>query len=84
MEADVPVVLDASGTALPGRSTLLDGESVWTFTPDAAWNPGRYILALPPGLEDTAGNTIAAPFEASSSSPSPRSDAPILLWVTVR
>jgi hypothetical protein len=84
MEADVPVVLDASGKVLPGRSTLLDGESVWIFTPDAVWNPGRYILALPPGLEDAEGNTIAAPFESSSPPPSRRSDAPTLLCVTVR
>jgi hypothetical protein len=83
MNADTPAVLDLSGNPLRGRSGLSAGERVWTFTPDAMWKPGRYVLMLPPGLEDPQGNTIAAPFEVSSPRP-PRSDAPTVLSFVVR
>jgi hypothetical protein len=52
MDADDPVVLDASGKPLQGRTGFSEGESVWTFTPDTKWNPGRYVLILPPSLEE--------------------------------
>jgi hypothetical protein len=84
MEVDVPVVLDASGKVLLGRSVLSADESIWTFTPDDTWKAGRYILVLPAALEDPEGNTIAAPFEASSSQLPLRSNTPTQLSVTVR
>lgn len=83
MNADTPVVLDLSGNPLRGRPGLSAGESVWTFTPDAVWKPGRYVLMLPPGLEDPEGNTIAAPFEVLSPQPR-RSDAPTVLSFVAR
>ncbi len=81
--ADMPAVLDLSGNPLRGRSAVFAGESVWAFTPAIAWKAGRYVLMVPPGLEDPAGNTIAAPFEMSSPRPA-RSNAPTVLSFIVR
>jgi hypothetical protein len=83
MEADTLAVLDLSGNPLRGRSAVLAGESVWTFTPATAWEAGRYVLIVPPGLEDPVGNTMAAPFEMSSPRAA-RSNAPLVLSFVVR
>ena len=83
MNADTPAVLDLSGNPLRGRSVVLARESVWAFTPATAWKAGRYVLIVPPGLEDPAGNTIAAPFEMSSPRAA-RSNAPTVLSFVVR
>ena len=35
----------------------------WSFTPDEAWNSGKYHLKVNNQLEDLAGNSIRKPFE---------------------
>ena len=38
----------------------------WAFAPMQAWQAGEYYLIVDPELEDVSGNTIAAPFDATS------------------
>lgn len=37
----------------------------WSLIPDSPWQAGSYSLVVDPELEDIAGNTIDAPFDAS-------------------
>ncbi len=57
-------VLDAVGVALAGQIDVADEETLWRFTPDQAWVPGRYALQVEPWLEDLAGNTPTRLFDA--------------------
>ena len=56
-------VEDASGSLVDGGIDLEQNESVWRFTPGAAWTPGRHSLAVETILEDLAGNAVHRPFE---------------------
>lgn len=46
-----------------GRGRVGEGETSWSFTPDAPWTAGRHAWAVDPLLEDLAGNTPARRFE---------------------
>ena len=37
----------------------------WSLIPDRPWQAGRYSIIVDPALEDVAGNTIGAPFDAA-------------------
>ncbi|WP_152050671.1 hypothetical protein [Tautonia marina] len=56
-------VSDEQGRLLSGQSEVTDHETRWSFTPDAPWRPGRYLLVADTDLEDLAGNGIGRPFE---------------------
>ncbi|HAB14487.1 MAG TPA: hypothetical protein DCE47_22615 [Planctomycetaceae bacterium] len=53
----------AAGRPVVGTIQTNDHESTWTFTPQSAWQPGRYRLAVGSVLEDLAGNSLERPFE---------------------
>ena len=51
------------GQRVHGRITS-DGGG-WSFTPEHPWQAGNYSIVVDPELEDVAGNTIGAPFDAA-------------------
>jgi hypothetical protein len=56
-------VTDERGEPVEGTITVSDGETRWQFTPGGAWRAGAYDLVVDTALEDSAGNSIAKPFE---------------------
>ncbi len=56
-------VVDADGCKVAGGAAVAEGETVWRFTPEKAWQAGTYRLVADTRLEDLAGNSIARPFE---------------------
>jgi hypothetical protein len=51
------------GRDVPGRATVADEETRWSFTPDHPWQAGVHQLAVDTTLEDLAGNNLRGPFE---------------------
>ena len=51
------------GRRINGR-TSSDGGG-WTLIPEQPWQAGNYSLFIDPELEDVAGNSIGAPFDAA-------------------
>ena len=66
----VVFIEDANGNELYGSVTISRQETVWSFHPDTAWRIGSYKVKAQTILEDTAGNSIARPFEVDVSRPS--------------
>lgn len=62
-DGDLVAVRSPDGARLPGRGALTQGETEWTFTPDAPWPPGRYSVVAAPTLEDPSGNRPGSAFE---------------------
>lgn len=56
---------DRSDRAISGQRET-DGRR-WSFTPDAPWDDGPHHLMVHPELEDVAGNTLGAPFDAAGA-----------------
>lgn len=56
-------VTGPDGKRLAGNVAVASGETVWRFTPEAAWRDGEYQLVADTRLEDLAGNSIGRPFE---------------------
>lgn len=84
-ESGYLVVVDAGHRRVPGRTELLEGESVWRFTPATAWSAGRYRLVVRGTLEDPAGNRLGSRFERDADSPpEPARDVSIPFDVTPR
>jgi len=52
-----------------GRADLMEGDTVWTFMPDAPWSPGAYALIADGLLEDVAGNRLGKAFDVDTSDP---------------
>jgi hypothetical protein len=71
---------DSAGNRLRGAITS-DGGG-WSFMPAQAWQTGDYYLIVDPELEDVSGNTIAAPFDATSGTIGAE-QAPIVLMITI-
>jgi len=65
-------VRDAEGRAVAGSMTTLDADTACAFTPDAPWSAGSYRLRANRLLEDSAGNSIARPFERKDETFAPR------------
>ena len=59
-------VATGDGRTLAGEIRVEPGETRWTFTPRARWQPGEYRLVAAPTLEDVAGNRIGRPFEVDA------------------
>jgi len=56
-------VVDRFGNPLPGEAAVGDGETRWSFTPEAPWPAGDFALRAASILEDLAGNSLGRPFE---------------------
>ncbi|HKI33215.1 MAG TPA: hypothetical protein VKA46_15290 [Gemmataceae bacterium] len=56
-------VTDDRGQEVEGTVAVTDEETRWRFTPKGAWQAGNYNLVVDTTLEDSAGNSIARPFE---------------------
>ena len=54
---------DPNGKLVQGQITS-DGGG-WSLMPTRPWQAGRYNLIVDPELEDIAGNTPVAPFDAA-------------------
>lgn len=50
---------------LPIKGEIASDGGGWSLMPDHPWEAGNYNLIVDPELEDIAGNTIGAPFDAS-------------------
>jgi hypothetical protein len=64
----------SDGRVLDGVAAVAEGETVWSFRPSRAWEPGAYELRVHPALEDRAGNRFDRLFDrdvGASSSPAP-------------
>lgn len=57
-------IKDEAGSVIKGKA-ISDGMS-WSFIPSEPWNKGSYELIIPPSLEDVAGNTPYATFDANT------------------
>lgn len=78
-DADYMAIADADDRPVDGHAELLDGESTWTFTPDAPWRAGRYRLMVRGTLEDPAGNRLNGHFETPLDTPdAPAVDASVV------
>ena len=60
-------VATAAGRPVAGEIRVEQGETRWTFTPRAPWQPGEYRLVAAATLEDVAGNRIGRPFEVGAA-----------------
>lgn len=56
-------VRQKEGAPVKGQVKLTDHETEWSFTPDAVWKDGHYVIRATTLLEDLAGNNIGKPFE---------------------
>ena len=63
------VVRDGQNRIVQGVVSLERAESLWRFTPDAAWTAGAYSLDVGTDLEDLAGNAVGRPFEVDLAGP---------------
>ena len=68
-DADYLAIVDVRNRRVAGHAQLTNGESTWTFTPNAIWRPGAYKLVVRGTLEDPAGNRLGGRFETSIYSP---------------
>lgn len=65
-------IVDAMGKKVPGKISVSDEETLWSFTPDKAWPAGSYRLVADTILEDLAANRIGKPFEVDIFHPIPK------------
>jgi hypothetical protein len=68
-DANYLAIADERGKRMAGRAQLVNGESIWTFTPDRPWQSREYRLLVRGTLEDSSGNRVGSRFETSVSSP---------------
>lgn len=54
----------------------------WSLMPYRPWAAGQYRLEIDPDLEDVAGNTVRAPFDAKMGTPA-KSSLPVNLRLTL-
>ena len=81
-DADYLAIADARNQRVPGHARLSNGETTWTFVPNAPWRAGSYRLLARGTLEDSAGNRLGGHFETSiASPPGPAVDAAIAFAV---
>ena len=64
-------VVTSSGAPVPGKGALVDGDTVWFFTPETNWAPGHYQLTALPILEDPSGNQVGRAFEVDMKKDEP-------------
>lgn len=54
---------------VPGTGTADPDGRGWGFVPDRPWAPGAVGIAVDPGLEDVAGNSVARVFDRDLADP---------------
>jgi hypothetical protein len=82
-DTDYVAVVSADNRIVDGHAALKDGETTWTFVPDAPWRAGTYRLVVRGTLEDPAGNRPGGHFEtAMDSPPTPATDAVVVFHIT--
>ena len=54
----------------------------WSFTPEHPWHAGSYNIVVDPELEDVAGNTIGAPFDAAPGTIGTETE-PVILTIEI-
>jgi hypothetical protein len=62
-------VVNAEGAKVAGKVEVSEEETLWSFTPDAAWKMGRYRLVADTILEDLAANRVGRKFEVDIEYP---------------
>jgi hypothetical protein len=62
-------VIDAADQEVAGQIEIVDGETVWRFTPKHAWEKGDYRVVAATTLEDLAGNSIGRAFDVDVFEP---------------
>ena len=60
-------VQDRDGREIPGGVALAGGERLWSFRPEAPWQPGGYRLRVDPALEDPSANRLRSTFETPAT-----------------
>jgi len=60
---DLIAVANEKGDRIQGASQLLNGETVWRFTPVVPWSRGQLRLLVHPRLESPCGDEIGEAFE---------------------
>ncbi len=68
-DTDYLAIADVHNRRVAGRAQLTNGESIWSFTPNAPWRAGAYKLVARGTLEDSAGNRLGSHSETSIYSP---------------
>lgn len=68
------------GQPMQGQITS-DGGG-WSLIPDRPWQAGRYSIIVDPELEDVAGNTIGAPFDAAPGTIGAETE-PVILTIEI-
>ena len=63
------------GARVGGKINLAKNETEWRFTPDAAWAPGDYFLAIDGVVEDLAGNRPGKMFDVDTADLSQSTEA---------
>ncbi|WP_266182125.1 hypothetical protein [Dyella humicola] len=71
-DVDYLAVVGAADRLVEGKAQLQEGETTWTFTPVAAWQPGEYRLVVRDTLEDPSGNRLGGHFETPIGAPQSR------------
>lgn len=66
----------------PVRGQITSDGGGWSLIPDQPWQAGSYSLIVDPELEDVAGNTIAASFDAAPGTIGTQTK-PIILTVDI-
>ena len=61
------LVVAANDQSVVGKIAVADQERTWRFSPDHAWQPGKFAVIVDSALEDLAGNSLARPFEVDLS-----------------
>jgi hypothetical protein len=56
-------VADSNGRPIAGSARLAEGDSIWVFSPSAAWVAGKHALRVKSELEDVAGNNLGRLFD---------------------
>lgn len=69
-------VVASDGTLVPGRVDLSEGETHWSFAPDAPWADGAHRVRIDPALEDLAGNRIGRLFDEAAGAESDETAEP--------
>ncbi len=66
----------------PVQGQITSDGGGWSMMPDSPWQAGSYRLIVDPELEDVAGNTIGAPFDAAIGTIGTQTE-PVILTIEI-
>lgn len=67
----------------PVQGQITSDGGGWSLIPEQSWQAGRYSIVADPELEDVAGNTIGAPFDAAHGTIGTRAE-PVFLTIEIK